>query len=354
LSSIEVNDLLRDLQPGNPYHDRKNAVIRLARVKTSSPRVVQALLAAQKSDRSPTIRRLAEKALRAPAHQKHLRRLDPGKHMSLHRDKVLGIGLICLSIVLAPGLGLIFLREGTLPLIVLAGPAVIFFIGLLFLFTNLLETSLGIKDEIEELPRLLEDDVEALVQRRFTATHFMVVATIVAGILLLGILVWYQKWYASWGPVNVLLVSAVMIAVTLIIGLNSRWFQSRDRRTSSQVFLIPLAGLVLSVSLGLFYAEPREFGGRTRNSGLAPESERWAATRASQLYMLDDLGMVIPDFDCDDEACLVLLLIFIVIICVVASMFIPHFWVLAGHLLLAIMALMAIRELLVSEKREAP
>ncbi len=276
---------------------------------------------------------------------------DPAKHLSLHRDKILGIVLVCASVIVAPGLGLIFLREGSLPLIVLAGPAVIFFVGLLFLFTNLLESSLGVKDELEELPKLLEDDVEALVQRRFTSTHFMVVATVVAGILLLAILVWYQKWYASWGPVNVLLVSAVMIAITLAIGMNSRWFQSRGRRTSSQIFLIPLAGLILSVGLGLFYAEPREFGGQTRNRGLVSEAERMPAPRASDIFILD---MISLDFDCDGEGCLVLLLIVIVIVCVVASMFIPHFWVLAGHLLLTIMALMAIRELLVSERKEAP
>ena len=81
------------------------------------------------------------------------------------------------------------------------------------------------------------------------------------------------------------------------------------------------------------------------------EAERMSAPRASDIFILD---MISLDFDCDDEGCLVLILIFIVVICVVASMFIPHFWVLAGHLLLTIMALMAIRELLVSEKRKAP
>ena len=92
-------------------------------------------------------------------------------------------------------------------------------------------------------------------------------------------------------------------------------------------------------------------GGTTRNRGLASEVEQWPTPRASDIFVLD---MVSLDFDCDGEGCLVLILIVIVIVCVVASMFIPHFWVVAGHLLLTIMALMAIRELLVSEKRKTP
>jgi hypothetical protein len=272
------------------------------------------------------------------------------------RSRILGITLVGLSLLFTSGLGLVLIREGSLHMIILAVPAAIFLVGLLFLFTDFLETSLGIKDEIEHLPALLEDDIDALFQGRLTFTHFMVAATIVPAILLFAILVWYKKWEASWGPLNVLVVSAAIVAVTLVVGIKSQWFQVRRRRIGRRVFLIPLAGLVLSVGLGLYLAEPREFGGRTRISGLQSEENRRSATGASQdrflgITVWDSLDLV--DFDCDGEGCLVLILILIVVVCVVSSAFIPHFWVLAGHLLLAIMALMALRELLFSEKLES-
>lgn len=271
------------------------------------------------------------------------------------KDKILGIILVSLSVLMAPGLGLLLFREGSLHLIILAAPAIIFLVGLLFLFTDLLETSLGIGDEIKELPELLEDDVEALVHGRPTWTHMMVVATIVTAIMLSGILVWYGKWEASWGPVNILVVSALMVAITLVVGIRSQWFQRRQRRTRWWAFLIPLAGLILSVGLGLYSTEPKEFGGQTRTNGFPSEADRWSATRASRIAIMgiDIGGDLDMDIDCDGEACLLLLLILIAIVCVAASAFIPHFWVLAGHLLLTIMALIALRELLVSERVQA-
>lgn len=266
------------------------------------------------------------------------------------KDKILGIILICLSILSVPGFGLLLLREGSLHLIILAAPAVIFLVGLLFLFTNLLETSLGIRDEIKELPKLVEDDVEALVQGRLTWTHLMVVATIATAIMLSVMLVRYKKWEANWGPVNILAVSAVMVAVTLVIGIKSDWFQRRRRRTRWWVFLIPLAGLILSVGLGLYATEPQELGRQTRAGGSPSDTDRPGQIAFIGLDMGDDLLM---GLDCDGEECLLLLLILIAIVCVVASAFIPHFWVLAGHLLLTIMALIALRELLVSRRVQA-
>jgi hypothetical protein len=268
------------------------------------------------------------------------------------RDKVLGVILVGLSVVSAPGLGLLLLRERSLPLIVFAGPAVVFLLGLLFIFTDWLETSLRIGDEIEEMPKLVEDDIQALFYGRITWTHYMVAVTVLTAIVLAALLVWYKKWEASWGPVNVLMISATMVAVTLVVGLRSYWFQRREQRTRRQVFVIPLAGLILSVALGLYCAEPKEFGGQTRSSGFPSEAARWSASRSSDFDILGITGggNLDLDIDCDGDLCLVLLLVLIVTVCVVSSAFIPHFWVLAGHLLLTIMALIALRDLLASER----
>jgi hypothetical protein len=273
----------------------------------------------------------------------------------MRRDKILGLILMGLSVIVALGLGLVLLWKRSLPLVMLAGPAVVFLLGLFFFFTDLLERSLGIRDEIEELPKLVADDIQALRARRLTWTHIMVAVTIVAAIVLLVFLIWYKKWEASWGPVNILLISAVMVAIALVVGLRSRWFQHRQGRSRYLLFLIPVAGLMLTAGLGLYFTEPREFGGRTRSTGYASEGDRWAASRASGWDILgttdDDDEEV--DVSCEGEECLVMYLIMLVIVCVAASMFIPHYWVVAAHLLLTIMALIAVRELLVSERGES-
>ncbi len=272
------------------------------------------------------------------------------------RDRIIGLVLVGLAVLAVPGLGLLLWREGSLPLAVLAGPAVLFLLGLLFLFTNLLQTSLSISDELEQLPTLLEDDIEDLRQGRFTWTHAMVVATIATAVMLLASLIWFKKWEASWGPLNILAVSAVMVALTLVVGIKSEWFQRRRERTRQRIFLIPMAAVALSVFLGLYCTEPREFGGQRRNSRALSEEERWASSRASQWGILDmgiesDLDLDL-DMDCDGDECLLLVVVAIAAVCVASSAFIPHFWVLAGHWLLALMALIAVRELLFREGAE--
>lgn len=270
------------------------------------------------------------------------------------KDRLIGLVLVGLAVLAVPSLGLLLWREGSLPLVVLGGPAVLFLAGLLFLFTNLLETSLSISDELEELPTLVEDDIEDLRQGRFTWTHAMALATIATAVVLLASLVWFKKWEASWGPFNILAVSAVMVALTLVVGIRSQWFQKRRERTRWRIFLIPMAAVALSIFLGLYYTEPKEFGGQRRNSRSLSGEERWASSRASQSGFLDtamESGLDL-DIDCDGDECLLLWVVLIAIVCVVSSAFIPHFWVVAGHWLLALMALIAVRELLFRERAE--
>jgi hypothetical protein len=272
-----------------------------------------------------------------------------GRVRFMGNDRFIGLVLVGLAALAVPGLGLLLWREGSLPLVALAGPAVLFLVGLLFLFTNLLETSLSISDELEELPRLVEDDIEDLRQGRFTWTHAMVAATITTAVVLLASLVWFKKWEATWGPFNILAVSAVMVALTLVVGIRSQWFQRRRERTRWRIFLIPMGAVALSVGLGLYYTEPREFGGQRQISRSLSEEERWASSRASQSDFLDTGTGSGLDIDCDGDECLLLVVVLIAIVSVVSSAFIPHFWVVAGHWLLTLMALIAVRELLFRE-----
>ena len=64
----KVEELLRVLQSGNPYLARWNAAEQLGKLDTSSPRIVQALIVARKSDTHRVVRDAAARALRAPVH----------------------------------------------------------------------------------------------------------------------------------------------------------------------------------------------------------------------------------------------------------------------------------------------
>ena len=65
--SPEVEEMLRGLGPWNPSHTRRDAAEQLGRVRTSSPRIVQALIAACESP-SELVSTAATKSLRAPVH----------------------------------------------------------------------------------------------------------------------------------------------------------------------------------------------------------------------------------------------------------------------------------------------
>ena len=73
-----------------------------------------------------------------------------------------------------------------------------------------------------------------------------------------------------------------------------------------------------------------------------------ASTRSDGFFLnfLDVGGDALSGLDCDDEGCLVILLVAVVVIAVIASAFIPHFWVVATTLLLTLMAVVALREVL--------
>ena len=62
-------------------------------------------------------------------------------------------------------------------------------------------------------------------------------------------------------------------------------------------------------------------------------------------------GDAITSFDCDDESCLVVLLVIVVAVSILASATIPHFWVVATMLLLTFMGVIALRELLYTDKK---
>lgn len=164
----------------------------------------------------------------------------------------------------------------------------------------------------------------------------------------------FRKWQAYWvGSVNVVFVAVLAgFLVAFFAGARTHWFQIRRRRLSWWVFLIPLVFYGLSTFLGIFFTEPKinSVRGLPINQG-SDYQYSWLETRSNQINLFQTIDIIDGgvDVSCDDEGCLVILLVIIGILCTIASGVIPHFWVVATTILWVIMALVAIRELLYSE-----
>jgi hypothetical protein len=231
-----------------------------------------------------------------------------------------------------------------IPLSVIVWPAAGLLIGFVIAFTNALEESLCLS--LDELPELLEDDIEALKEGRITAEHLYVGATAAALIAEIFLLGHYRKWMAAWGSINVLVVALVVVLLAAWVMFRTYWFEDRDHRSRPHMYVIPALGWLICISLGVYWAEPVEFGSLSplERSQLAASVAYWSSTRAG-----DALGVFefvsVDSLSCDDELCMIV----VVVLCILGSIAIPHFWVVATLLLLTIMTVITIRELLCRE-----
>jgi hypothetical protein len=273
-------------------------------------------------------------------------------------DLILGRLLILIGAISALAIAAFFvLSHESIPISMLIIPELSVMIGLAILFFDFVDEELNLKDEIENFPQLIEDDIEDLKKGKFTSTHAMVIITTVTLVAQIAIIFLYRKWQAIWmGAINVVFVAGLVGLVTVIVGVKSKWFQNRRRRLSWGIFLIPFMFYGISAFLGIFFMEPKIGSARgfPINQG---STYRYASaeTRSNQLNLLDtvSIGDGGINVDCDDEGCLVIILVIIGILCVIASAVIPHFWVVATTILWVIMALVAMRELLYNEALQA-
>lgn len=269
-------------------------------------------------------------------------------------DRVLGGILIGLGLLCGWSVALFFfISRESIHLSMLLAPAGFVFIGIIMIFNDSIERSLKIQDEIESFPDLIEDDVEDLRKGKITTTHGMVVVTSLTFLGLFTCIFLFRKWQATWtGCLNVLVASVLAGFIIGFIGLTTKWFQVRKKRFSWGIFLIPLSAFALSAFLGIYYAEPEIKSARDLPVNQSADYQYTnTGTRINQVdgegaFSIMDGAM---DIDCDDEGCLVLVLLVVAIACIVASAFIPHFWVVATTILWVIMLLITMRELLYRE-----
>jgi hypothetical protein len=121
--------------------------------------------------------------------------------------------------------------------------------------------------------------------------------------------------------------------------------------------MVPVIGSLFCAGLGIYFSET-EVSSSPRSD---LESTYQTQSRGSYIYhswfYADNFssGLSISLPECDDKDCgylyLGILLIMLVVILVLASAFIPHFWVLATLLLGTIYGIIVLRELLFSPRK---
>lgn len=172
----------------------------------------------------------------------------------------------------------------------------------------------------------------------------------------------FHKWDAKWGSIH---IGIPTLVATAVIGgwiYRRNWFQDRTNPTGWKFMIIPLAGFLLAASLGIYFTEPIERGGtvtHSRNSvgggantqtASQPSSDYqydYSRSRASDVYFFSsllDLGELAEGAGDTDEFCLVFLLVGLVILLIIGSAVIPHFWALSTFVLLVVMAMFTYRE----------
>jgi len=278
----------------------------------------------------------------------------------MKRDQLVGLCVAVGSIIAAILLNLVLHQQeaGLRPEMYIL-PALGVLIGLLMIFTDF-ERQVNLQEIIDELPEELGDDIEAIKKGQITFPMVAAALSMVGIIAETWLIFHYRKWNAEWFGVNVLLVSILVAIGTAALCFFLEWFQNRDERLTWKIFIIPTVGFLLCSLLGVFYAEPLHFSrlSAMQKDQLARSSAYYQESRGGQFWY--SLGgstnsggssSSSVDFDCDGDACLALALLAVVVICVVSSAFIPHFWLLATMLLLSIMVMVAIRELLYYERR---
>ncbi len=270
---------------------------------------------------------------------------------SWRNDRVFGGILIILGVLFGWAIALFFIfAHEAIPLSMLVGPASLVFIGLLvFLNTGVLQ-ALAIEQDIQKFPELIADDIEDLKAGRLTPAHGMLSITVFTLLGLIGAVILYRKWGIAWGGcLNVVVVAVLAGFLVGLVGLSTKWYRIRKQRLSWGIFLIPLVAFGLCAFLGIYFAEPRIETGRDLPVSQGTDyryvnsATRIGDTGGQGVLSIMDGGM---SFDCDDEGCLILILVVVALACIAASAFIPHFWVVATTILWVIMLLITVRELL--------
>lgn len=165
----------------------------------------------------------------------------------------------------------------------------------------------------------------------------------------------YNKITASWGNVNVVVVGVLASIVFGAIILATEWSRDQDFRTPNWVYGITIAGIILSLVSGIYFAEP---DWRHANGDYRQEDTRGYVMYQSyhSTYISSGSGGGGSSVQCTGKSCgyaaLAIILIIIILSIVIMSATIPHFWVAGVMVLLTVLILMWIQDLRAKSSQE--
>lgn len=216
-----------------------------------------------------------------------------------------------------------------------------------------------------QVPEDLQDDWEDIRAGRLTWATGKAVVTLLSIFVLVWLLFDYDKFVANWHGVNVLFVSIVVGALTAVGVSRTTWFQDKSFQTPGWVFMIALGGFLVAPILGIYFTEPLETSGLSRNE--MTEEQRFDNSRAGTYYRTyyytssntNSGGTTfVPDIKCSGKGCgygvLLALFVIVVLILIVGSALIYNFWVFAMVIFLVMMTMIAIHRLRWNPKWEMP
>lgn len=263
-----------------------------------------------------------------------------------------------LLIVLGVGTGLLvifaYLMSGgkaSFALPFLGAAIVCIIVGTILGFSRLLDRS--VNPILDELHRDIEDDLQDLKEHRITSTAFMVIVSGVAALIFSFFVFRFHKLEAMWGAMPVAIPTLIAIAALAWFIPRTNWFQSFAEYTPMWVFLIPTAGLIFTLVGGITKTENLSVLRASPQKAVGYNTFDDTGYFVQQAAGVGEWGLALPD--CEDEFCLVFLviaLIILVFVLVIGSAYIPHFWLLSGSIMLGIMALIAIHDLRIRPKEK--
>lgn len=194
-----------------------------------------------------------------------------------------------------------------------------------------------------------------------TEKRWFLIFTTVMTVVVLWFMSVYHKWDATWGIVPVLFIALLGSIITWRILDEVDWFEFPYDGIEAKIMMIPAIGIVLSLTLGIQFAEPTaEVAWSQDEHGVASYNYDYAQTRGGYYYNSWSNQWASNDTSSsagssrttsssrsskgDGEAILVIALIVLAVALVCMSAFIPHFWVVSCVVLLTVMARIAWRE----------
>jgi hypothetical protein len=270
----------------------------------------------------------------------------------MHKKLYLSIFLIVLGV--SAGLLVIFAYamsggKGTITLAFLAAAILCISVGSILGFSQLLDKLAN--PVADEIYKDIEDDIQDLKQHRITATIWMIVLTGIAALVFFFFVFRFHKVEATWGPIPVVLPTFVGMIVLVWFIPRTPWFQDQTDYTPIWVFLIPTAGLIISLMVGIQRTENLSLLRASRQAPVEYNSYPYGGLFLQLLAEASDVGSGLGLSNCDGDECgvlfLLIALVILTLILVIGSAFIPHFWVFSGSIMLSIMAVIAIHNLLI-------